>query len=36
MTRAIIDIAALPEISVHDHVIAGKNGHVSLKEFKLI
>jgi DNA repair protein RadC len=36
MARAIIDIAALPGISAHDHVIVGKNGHVSLKGFKLI
>jgi DNA repair protein RadC len=36
MTRAIIDIAAPLGISVHDHIIVGKNGHVSLKALKLI
>jgi DNA repair protein RadC len=36
MTRAIIDIAAPLGISVHDHIIVGKNGHASLKELKLV
>jgi DNA repair protein RadC len=36
MTKAIIDIAAPPGISVHDHIIVGKNGHASLKGMKLI
>jgi DNA repair protein RadC len=36
MTRAIIDIAKPLGISVHDHIIVGKNGHVSMKELKLI
>jgi DNA repair protein RadC len=36
MTRAIIDIAGLLGISVHDHVIVGKNGHASLKGLRLI
>ena len=36
MTRAIIDIAALLGISVHDHIIVGKNGHASLKGMRLI
>ena len=36
MTRAIIDIAAPLGISVHDHIIVGKNGHASLKGMKLI
>src|SRR3981189_2773138 len=36
MTRAIIDIAAPLGISVHDHIIVGKNGHASLKGLKLI
>ena len=35
MTRAIIDIAAPLGISVHDHIIVGKNGHASLKGMKL-
>ena len=36
MTRAIIDIAAPLGISVHDHIIVGKNGHASLKGMQLI
>ncbi len=36
MTKAIIDIAAPLGISVHDHIIVGKNGHASLKGMKLI
>jgi DNA repair protein RadC len=36
MTRAIIDIAAPLGISVHDHIIVGKNGHASMKGLKLI
>ena len=36
MTRAIIDIASPLGISVHDHIIVGKNGHASLKGMKLI
>jgi DNA repair protein RadC len=36
MTRAIIDIATPLGISVHDHIIVGKNGHASLKGMKLI
>ncbi|THD60007.1 MAG: JAB domain-containing protein [Bradyrhizobium sp.] len=36
MTRAIIDIAGPLGISVHDHIIVGKNGHASLKGLKLI
>ena len=36
MTKAIIDIAAPLGISVHDHIIVGKNGHSSLKGMKLI
>src|SRR5437879_13121158 len=36
MTKAIIDIAAPLGISVHDHIIAGKNGHASLKGMRLI
>ena len=36
MTRAIIDIATPLGISVHDHIIVGKNGHASLKGLKLI
>jgi DNA repair protein RadC len=36
MTRAIVDIATPLGISVHDHIIVGKNGHASLKGLKLI
>jgi DNA repair protein RadC len=36
MTKAIIDIATPLGISVHDHIIVGKNGHASLKGMKLI
>ena len=36
MTRAIIDIAGPLRISVHDHIIVGKNGHASMKALKLI
>ena len=36
MTNAIIDIAAPLGISVHDHIIVGKNGHATLKGLKLI
>jgi DNA repair protein RadC len=31
MTRPIIDIAAPLGISMHDHIIAGRGGHASLK-----
>jgi len=33
---AIADIATPPGISVHDHIIVGKNGHASLRGLKLI
>ncbi|WP_291863857.1 DNA repair protein RadC [Bradyrhizobium sp.] len=36
MTKAIVDIANPLGISVHDHIIVGKNGHASLKGMKLI
>jgi DNA repair protein RadC len=36
MTKAIIDIAKPLGISVHDHIIVGKNGHASLKGLRLI
>jgi len=36
MTKAIIDIATPPGISVHDHIIVGKSGHASLKGMRLI
>jgi DNA repair protein RadC len=36
MTKSVIDIASPLGISVHDHIIVGKNGHASLKGLKLI
>jgi DNA repair protein RadC len=36
MTKAIIEIAKPLGISVHDHIIIGKDGHASLKGLKLI
>ena len=36
MTKAIVDIASPLGISVHDHIIVGKNGHSSLKGMRLI
>ncbi|MBY3207011.1 RadC family protein [Rhizobium laguerreae] len=36
MTKVIIDAAKALDITVHDHVIIGKDGHVSLKGLKLI
>ncbi len=36
MTQSIIDIAKPLGISVHDHIIVGKQGHASLKGLKLI
>ena len=36
MTKAIIEIATPLGISVHDHIIVGRNGHSSLKGMRLI
>jgi DNA repair protein RadC len=36
MTQSIIDIAKPLGISVHDHIIVGKEGHTSFKGLKLI
>ena len=36
MTKAIVDIASPLGISVHDHIIVGKNGHANLRGMKLI
>jgi len=36
MTKAIVDVAAPLGIAVHDHVIIGRSGHVSLRSRKLI
>jgi len=36
MTKAIVDTAAPLGISLHDHIIVGKNGHASMKGMRLI
>jgi DNA repair protein RadC len=36
MTQAIVEVAKPLGISVHDHIIVGKEGHVSFKGLKLI
>jgi len=36
MTKSIVDIANPLGISVHDHIIVGKNGHASLKGMRLM
>jgi len=36
MTRVIVEVAKPLGISVHDHIIVGKEGHTSLKGLKLI
>jgi len=36
MTKAIVEIANPLGISVHDHIIVGKNGHASLKGMRLM
>jgi DNA repair protein RadC len=36
MTQQIIAVASSLGISVHDHIIVGKEGHASLKGLKLI
>jgi DNA repair protein RadC len=36
MTRAIVEVAKPLGIVVHDHIIVGKEGHVSLKGLRLI
>jgi DNA repair protein RadC len=36
MTQAIIDVASPLGISVHDHIIVGKEGHASFKGLRLI
>ena len=36
MTQQIISVASLLGISVHDHIIVGKDGHASLKGLKLV
>ena len=36
MTKAIVEVARPLGISVHDHLIVGKDGHASLKALKLM
>jgi DNA repair protein RadC len=36
MTRAIVEVARPLGISVHDHLIVGRDGHASLKALKLM
>jgi DNA repair protein RadC len=36
MTREIIDVATPLGITIHDHIIVGREGHASLKGLKLI
>ncbi|MCP2000436.1 RadC family protein [Nitrobacter winogradskyi] len=36
MTKSIVDISSPLGISVHDHIIVGKNGHASLKGLRLM
>ena len=36
MTKATVNIATALGISVHDHIIVGKNAHASLKGMKLM
>jgi DNA repair protein RadC len=36
MTQSIIDVVRPLSISVHDHIIVGKEGHASFKGLKLI
>jgi DNA repair protein RadC len=36
MTKQIIDVAAPLGITVHDHIIIGRDGHASLKGLKLM
>lgn len=36
MTKSIMAIASPLGISVHDHIIVGKNGHASLKGMRLM
>jgi len=36
MTRVIVEVAKPLGITVHDHIIVGKDGHASLKGLKLM
>ena len=35
-TRQVVETASPLGIAIHDHIIIGKDGHVSLKGLKLI
>ena len=36
MTREIVEVAKPLGITVHDHIIVGREGHASLKGLKLM
>ena len=36
MTKDIAEVPAPLGVTVHDHIIVGKNGHASMKEIRLI
>jgi DNA repair protein RadC len=36
MTKEIVSVAQTLGISVHDHIIVGRDGHASLKGMKLM
>jgi DNA repair protein RadC len=36
MTKQVVDIAKPLGIAVHDHIIVGRNGHVSFKSLQLL
>jgi DNA repair protein RadC len=36
MTKQIVEVAKPLGISVHDHIIVGRDGHASLRGLKLI
>jgi DNA repair protein RadC len=36
MTKTIVEVARPLGITVHDHIVVGKDGHVSFRAMKLI
>jgi DNA repair protein RadC len=36
MTREIVEVAKPLGITVHDHIIVGRQGHASLRDLKLL
>jgi DNA repair protein RadC len=36
MTRQIVDIAAPLGITIHDHIIVGRQGHASFRALRLL